>query len=115
MMKWFMFKTFIFVSIMFMAVLFGMQQANEGIQNMRGYEDGAFKGAFSLQERGSGEYEASILGNELTSHDIKEKQRLLEEMKAYNFFSSLGKKLSEGVTSITEKSIDFVENLLKEK
>lgn len=114
-MKWFMVKTIIFVSIMFLAVLFGMQQANKGIQNMRGYEDGAFKAAFTIQEKEKGEYEASILGNEVTSHDIKEKQRLLEEMKVYNFFSSLGKKLSEGVTSITEKSIDFLTDLLNEK
>ncbi len=114
-MKWFMVKTFIFVSLMFVAVLFGMQQANDGIQNMRGYEDSAFKGALTLQERNSGEFEATVLGNELTSHDIKEKQRLLEEMKAYNFFSSLGKKLSEGVTGATEKSIDFITDLLKEK
>ena len=100
---------------MFLAVLFGMQQANAGIQNMRGFEDGAFKGAFTIQEKAEGEYEASILGNEITSHDIKEKQRILEEMKAYNFFSSLGKKISEGMTAASEKSIQFLTDILKGK
>ncbi|MFO1443397.1 YqxA family protein [Bacillus sp. Bva_UNVM-123] len=114
-MKWFMVKAFLFVSLMFVAVLFGMQQAHEGIQNMKGFDDAAFKSAFTLQEKESGEYAASILGNEVSSHDIKEKQRQLEEMKAYNFFSSIGKKLSDGVTSMTEKSIDFMTELLKEK
>jgi len=114
-MKWFMVKTFIFVSLMFIAVLFGMQQANEGIKNMKGFNDSAFKGAFTLQEKESGDYEALILGNEVTSHELREKQKQLEEMKAYNFFSSMGKKLSDGVTNMTEKSIDFITDFLKEK
>ena len=114
-MKWFIVKTFLFVSLMFIAVLFGMQQANEGIQNMKGYNDSAFKGAFTLEEKESGKVTASILGNEVTSHDLKEKQKQLEEMQAYNLFSSMGKKFSDGVTSMTEKSIDFITEFLKDK
>ena len=53
-MKLFMLKAIMIAAIMFVSVLFGMQQANEGIHKMKGYEDDQFKGAFSLQEIGKG-------------------------------------------------------------
>jgi hypothetical protein len=114
-MKWFMLKAFLLVSLMFMAVLFGMQQANEGIRSMRGYEDADLKGAFSLQENADGQLHASILGKNVSSHDLEQKKAKLEEMKAYNFFSSMGKKLSEGLTDATENTIDIITDLIKEK
>lgn len=112
-MKMFMLKTLFLVSLMFISVLFGMQFAHEGIQNMKGYEDSNFKGAFTVQERESGELEASVLGNEVSSHDLQQKKEKLEEMKAYNFFSSLGKTLSEGISTATEKTIHLITDLIK--
>lgn len=106
-------KAFLLICAMFIAVLFGMQQANEGIHQMKGYNDQNFKGALTLQENG-GEIEASILGNEVTSHDLQKKKEQLEEMKAYNFFSSLGKKIAEFISGTTEKTIDYFVNLIRE-
>ncbi|KAB2338614.1 DUF3679 domain-containing protein [Cytobacillus depressus] len=113
-MKWFMLKTLLLTSLMFLAVLFGMQQANEGITKMKGYSDERFKGAFTLQENEAGELHASILGTDVTSHDLQQKKEKLEEMKAYNFFSSLGKKLSEGLSALAETTLHFITDLIKE-
>ena len=111
-MKWFMVKAFFLLSFMFIAVLFGMQLANEGIHNMKGYDDANFKDAFTVNENEGGELQASILGNNISSHDLQQKKEKLEEMKAYNFFSSLGKSLSEGISGATEKAIDHLTNLI---
>lgn len=111
-MKWFMVKTFFLISLMFIAVLFGMQLANEGIHNMKGYDDANFKDAFTVNENEGGELQASILGNDISSHDLQRKKEKLEEMKAYNFFSSLGKSLSDGISKVTETTIHHITNLI---
>lgn len=111
-MKWFMVKAFILISLMFIAVLFGMQLANEGIHNMKGYNDANFKDAFTVNENEGGELQASILGNNISSHDLQQKKEKLEEMKAYNFFSSLGKSLSNGITGAMEKTIHHLSNFI---
>ncbi|MBS4191360.1 YqxA family protein [Bacillus sp. FJAT-49705] len=111
-MKWFMLKSFILVSLMFMAVLFGMQQANEGIQNMKGYHDSNLKGAFTFQEGKDGQVQASILGKDVSSHDLQQKKEKLEEMKSFNFFSTVGKKLSEGISNLSESTITFITDLI---
>ncbi len=98
-------------ALMFVSVLFGMEQANGGIQKMKGYSDDQFKGAFTLQESGKGELEASILGNDVSSHDLEQKKKELEEMKAFNFFSSLGKNLANALSHITETIIQMITGL----
>lgn len=113
-MKWFMLRTFFLTAIMFLAVLFGMQQANEGITNMKGYNDANFRGAFTLHENDIGELQASILGKDVSSHDLQQKKAKLEEMKAYNFFSQMGERLSEGISVIGKNMIHFITNLVGE-
>jgi hypothetical protein len=112
-MKWFMLKTILFTSIMFLAVLFGMQQANEGITKMKGYSDENFKGAFTFHENETGDLQASILGKDVSSHDLRQKKEKLEEMKAYNFFSTMGKKLSNGISTMTETLLQAITDLMK--
>jgi hypothetical protein len=90
-----------------------MQQANLGIQNMKGYDDEQFKSAFTIQENEGGVMEASILGNNVSSHDLEKKKEQIEEMKAFNFFSSLGKGLANMVTALTEKTIEFITGLVR--
>lgn len=112
-MKMFMLKVMFLAAIMFASVLFGMQQANEGIQNMRGFDDPNFKGAMTIKETEGGELQASILGSDVSSHDLEQKKQKLEEMKAYNFFSSLGKQFAEGVQNATEKALQFITDFIK--
>jgi hypothetical protein len=106
-MKMFLFKGVILASLMFLSVLFGMQQANIGIQKMKGYEDPKFKSALTLQENGNGELQASVLG---TSHDLEKKKQKLEEMKAYNLFSDIGKGISNGVSKGLNLIIEELSN-----
>ncbi|WP_456278225.1 YqxA family protein [Bacillus sp. AK128] len=104
----FSFKFFLLFTILFLGVLLGMQQANEGIRDMKGYDDPEFKGAFHLTAGQSGGLEAAVLGNNITSHDIRVKQEKLEKMEAFNFFSSMGHKLADGITSLFQKLFDLI-------
>jgi hypothetical protein len=97
-MKLFLFKSIILASLMFLSVLFGMQQANIGIQKMKGYDDPKFKSALNIVTTEQGELQASVLGMDVSSHDLESKKQKLEEMKAYNLFSDLGKKISSGIS-----------------
>lgn len=112
-MKMFFLKFIFVVALMFVSVLFGMQQANEGIHRMKGFEDANMKEALNLSES-EGQVEVSLLGNEISSHDLQEKKEKLEQMKAYNFFSAIGKKLAEGVSTVTAKAIEMITNIFSE-
>ena len=106
-MKMFMLKFFCIVALMFISVLAGMQLANDGIHKMKGYDDPNFQNAVALNDNGE-HVKATFLGNEISSHDINEKKKKLEEISAYNIFSSMGKKISEGVSSASEKLISLI-------
>lgn len=114
-MKMFMLKSMLIAALMFVSVLFGMEQANVGIQHMKGYSNDQFKGAFTFEESGDGELEASILGNDVSSHDLEQKKKELEEMKAFNFFSSLGKSLADALSHVTEKIIQLLTGLITDE
>jgi hypothetical protein len=94
---------------MFVSVLFGMQIANNGIVNMKGFDDPNFEGAFTINEQEEN-VQVSVLGNNVDSHDINKKREQLEEMEAYNFFSDLGKTLADIVTGIVDITIDLIRN-----
>ncbi len=100
----FMFKSLILCSVLLFGVLIGMQQANQGMIKMKGYNDPDFQGAFQIDSDESGDIEASILGNEVTSQDLQKKQEQLERIEAFNIFSQLGKQfahiVSSGVSSL---------------
>jgi hypothetical protein len=85
-----------------------MQLANDGMNKMRGYEDPSLKSAFTVKETGNGQMETAILGKQISSHDLEQKKQQLEKMKAYNLFSSAGKKLAEGLGNAVEKSLDLI-------
>lgn len=110
-MKMFMLKSVFLACLMFVSVLFGMQQANEGIVKMKGYGQEQFPEPITIKEKDEGELEASILGNQVSSHDLEKKKAKLEEMKAFNFFSSIGKSLSDLFSNIMTTIIQFIAGL----
>lgn len=99
--------TFILL-VLFLGVLIGMQTANDGIKKMKGYDDPTLSSAFDVNQTNQGELEAAILGEKLTSHDIEKKKEKLEEIKAFNFFSSLGKQLGEAISNLFNRLIDLL-------
>ena len=106
-MKMFMVKCFVIMCFMFISVLAGMQLANDGIHKMKGYDDPNFQNAISITENGE-QVKATFLGNDISSHDIEEKKKKLEEISAFNLFSSMGRKISEGVSIASNKLIDLI-------
>ncbi|TKC19971.1 YqxA family protein [Robertmurraya kyonggiensis] len=112
-MKKFFLKSIFVAALMFVSVLFGMQQANEGIYRMKGFEDADFKKALNVNQNEGGQMEVSVLGNDINSHNLAEKKEKLEEMKAYNFFSSIGKSLADGISAITKKSIELITDMIE--
>jgi hypothetical protein len=107
----FMIQFFLAVAILFVGVLLGMQQANEGLTKMKGYDDPAFQEVFHFSESSKGEIEASILGSTVTSEDIEEKKKKLEEMKTFNIFSELGKHLADFIQLAVEQLLYTVGKL----
>ena len=59
-----------------------------------------------MNQSNQGELEAAILGEKVTSHDIEKKKEKLEEMKAFNFFSSIGKQLGDANLNIFSSLIN---------
>jgi hypothetical protein len=98
-----MLKSFCIAALMFISVLAGMQMANDGIHKMKGYIDPNFQNAVSISEQ-----DTSLLGQQIGSHDLVGKKRKLEEISSYNFFSSMGKKMSDGITQASEKIIQSI-------
>lgn len=94
--------------VLFLGVLVGMQQANEGMKKMKGYEDPSLNSAFTISQTEEGGTEANIMGEKVTSHDLEKKKERLEEMKAFNFFSSIGKSLGETISSAFNALINMI-------
>ncbi|WP_019242657.1 MULTISPECIES: YqxA family protein [Bacillus] len=103
----FFLKCILLIAVFFVGVLLGVQKANTGILNMRGYEDPQLYGAVSIENK-DGEVNASFLGKDINSHDLQEKKEKLQDIKAFNAFSSLGKKTANGTKKAFEKLIDLV-------
>jgi hypothetical protein len=106
-MKMFMLKSFLLAALMFIAVLTGMELANNGIHKMKGYHDPNFQNTISINEDDR-EFNATAMGTDTSSHDIEAKKKQLEEINGFNFFSSMGKKLSGGLSSASEKLIQLI-------
>ena len=99
--------TFILL-VLFLGVFIGMQTANDGIKKMKGYDDPTLSSAFEVNQSKQGELEAAILGEKVTSHDIEKKKEKLEEIKAFNFFSSVGKKLGKAISNLFSSLINLL-------
>lgn len=94
--------------VLFLGVLIGMQTANDGIKKMKGYDDPTLSSAFEVNHSKQGELEAAILGEKVTSHDLEKKKEKLKEMKAFNFFSSIGKKLGDAISNLFNSVINLL-------
>jgi hypothetical protein len=111
-MKRFMLKSLLLVSVLFVGVLIGMQKANDGIRDMKGYDVEGLGTPLTISEDETGNIEASLLGQEMGSASISEKKKKLEEMKSFNFFSEIGKSVAGIMKGLAEKTVDFVSSLL---
>ncbi|MDP4083451.1 MAG: DUF3679 domain-containing protein [Bacillota bacterium] len=100
-MRIFIFKSFLLISLVFISVLAGIQMANNGIHHIKGY---------SLTEKGSQLNDISISANDSFSHDLQAKKEKLEKINSFNLFSSVGKKVSDGISNASVKIINSMVN-----
>ena len=100
-------KCFVIVLIFFVGVMFGLQKANSGLVNMRGYQDPHLNSALSIEHE-EGVVNANLLGTDMGSHDLAEKKKKLQELKAFNAFSNVGKKVTSGIQDAVTKVIELV-------
>jgi hypothetical protein len=104
----FLLKCSLVLLIFFVGVILGMQKASTGMFNMRGYEDPLLYNAVSISNDENGQLNAELLGQEVNTHDLQEKKERLEEMKAFNVFSNLGKKATKGAQDLFNNLIEVV-------
>lgn len=102
-MKMFILKSFCLLTLMFLFTLVGMSAANNGMNSMKG---------ISHSERQSDSVQIQDLNhsinNDHLSHNIAAKQQKLEKMNSFNFFSYMGKELSEGISQSLGNLIKIV-------
>jgi hypothetical protein len=91
---------FFLVCIAFLGVLGGLQVANSGMKEMRGYEDPKLQEVVAMKTNADGNVEAEVLGQKV---NITEKEKQLQEMKSFNIFSKAG----EGLTKAVEKTVQL--------
>lgn len=103
-----MFKCFVLCAILLFGILIGMQQANQGMIKMKGYNDPDLQSAFQVEKEHTGNVEASILGNKVTSQDLQKKQEQLEQIEAFNFFSQIGKQFASIISSGVSELLNTV-------
>ncbi|MFP7733191.1 DUF3679 domain-containing protein [Priestia aryabhattai] len=104
-------KSVVLTVFLLCVVFFGMQTAQQGLIKMKGYNDPSIEHVINVSKTSDGQVEAAVLGSKKVV-DIDEKQQFLEKRKAFNFFSSLGESLAQGVKSTIGKALEAIHHLL---
>lgn len=98
----FFLKCFIITTVLFLGVLIGIQIASNNIAQMTG--DSRYSLSNMLQQEGKTNVAHTNQENDdkeqLTSHNLEEKQKKLEQIETFNLFSQMGSKLSEALNKI---------------
>jgi hypothetical protein len=84
-------------------VLIGMQQANNGLNNLKGMENAS----------NASETKMEYTSEKLTSKDLEEKQKQLEQIKGFNLFSSLGTALSQLLQAVMDSIFSMTTKLIE--
>ncbi|MGC4375970.1 DUF3679 domain-containing protein [Fictibacillus sp. Mic-4] len=106
----FMMICFMLTSILLFGVLLGMQKANEGIKHLKGST--SEMDALTIEKK-DGKMEAEVLGKNISSHELEEKQKKLEKLHSYNFFSSIGEKISNAVSALVKGVVSLIVTLFE--
>lgn len=97
----FIFKTAAVILVLLFGIIIGMQEAHTGMLRMAGYDDLRFKKV--LEIGGTGEMEATILGEEISSHHLEEKKRILEEMNLNHTLTDMMNSFNEFLSELMIK------------
>jgi hypothetical protein len=100
----FIFKSFCLLTIMFLFTFVGMKLAYNGMNGMKGISHSKLQSNISLKMQ---DLNTSI-ENDHFSHNIAAKQQKLEKMNSFNFFSYMGKELSDGISHTSRNIIRII-------
>ena len=93
-------KCLLVAAVLFFGVLLGIQEANEGTQEMKGVDHPP-------------RIEQST-DHATADADIKEKRERLEHIKTFNVFSAVGSATSEAVTGLFRNGVDVASAVIRE-
>ncbi|MCT2537618.1 YqxA family protein [Aquibacillus koreensis] len=93
----------VFVTMLLMMVLFlggvllGIDKANEGVSNTRGYSTGSFEEAIQAEQTEDGAYEIEVMGEDFKQVSVEEKKVEYEEVQSTHFTQKLAGGLESSV------------------
>jgi hypothetical protein len=96
----FILKISMLLFLLLFGVILGMQLANQNMKKMQGYDDPKMYEAFTIDQQDDGDINATVLGNQVSTTDLEEKKKEMEEWKAFNVLSSAGKGISDTLTGL---------------
>jgi predicted PurR-regulated permease PerM len=88
------------VAVIFLVgVLLGMQQVNESMRKMKGYDDPSLERVIHVSKD-----ETIVLGQSL-----EQKKEKLQQIETFNVFSKVGQQLATFVHSLVEHMLSFTQ------
>lgn len=93
-------KCLLVAVVFLLGVLLGIQQANEGIKEMKGIDQ--------LQHVRQTEQV------EPAGASVSEKRKALEDIQTFNVFSAVGDLISEGITKLFRSGIEAVSAVIEQ-
>lgn len=106
--KRFFLKCLLLITLLFLGVLVGMQQANQKMIEMKGYNDQSFRSPFMIKENKDGEMEATVLGNNIASTPKDEDHKEITQHQRKNLFSQFAQWLSTMLTTLIETILEGI-------
>ncbi|MCF6137985.1 DUF3679 domain-containing protein [Pseudalkalibacillus berkeleyi] len=106
----FFLKSSVLISVLLFGILIGMQQVGFQMDKMKGSESENRALEWNVEENGA--VEAEVLGQNITSHDLQEKQKQLENVEAFNLFSKLGAMISSLISDILTLFMEIIGTIL---
>ncbi|OZM57759.1 hypothetical protein CIB95_05180 [Lottiidibacillus patelloidae] len=101
----FLMKCTLLFAVLVTGVVIGLQHAQSGIERLHD-TDRNYK--IKLINNDLSNEEMSFLTEKLSSSDLEKKHKQLEDVKAFNFFSTLGTFLSTTLTKILDYIVSAI-------
>lgn len=99
-------KSLLLLSTLLFGILFGIQQAEEGILSLQGLEQGDSP-SFFITKIDDEQIEKKVLNNSFSVEELEEKQAMWEERKRIHRWSELGHRIGDAVYSLSRKGAEW--------
>lgn len=86
-------------------VLFGIERANEGVTNTRGYTTSTMNDAIQVNSPNEGQYEIKVMGKNFQQVNLQDKEEKYEAIQSSHFTQALAGNLEFGVKWFYNKMI----------